>query len=212
MTVHVVTDVKLEIEATLDTPLVVSALTLASPGVATSTAHGLSNGDVVKFSVTDGTVELDQQVCRVANITVDTFELEGVDTSGMSAWVSGKATPVLTWSTLCQATNLSIGNAAPSELDGSNFCSKKSVTLYGLPGSTSGSIDIQHDAQLAAIQYLKAASTSDLIAFRYTRANGSIAIFGGITAFSGGFDAGLNAIETGSVPVTIPNEIAEYAS
>lgn len=212
MTVLVATEVRLEVEATLDTALTVTAVTTASPGVATATSHGLSNGDVVKFSVTAGMVELDEQVVRVANVDTNTFELEGLDTSAYSDWSAGTATPVLTWSTLCQATSLSIGNATPTEIDGSNFCSKKQVQLYGLPGATSGTIDVQHDAQLAALSYLKGKSVSDLVAFRVTWSNDYVTIFGARTAYSGGFDASLNSVVTGSIPVTIPNEIMEYAS
>ena len=211
MTIHVVTDVKLEVEATLDTPAtVITAVTNANPGVATATGHSFVDGDIIVLSVPNGMVELNAQVCRVANVVADEFELEGIDTTDMSAWVEGDATSVATWSTLCQATGLSLGNAAPTELDASNFCSKKTITLYGLAGAISGSIDVQHDAQLAAIQTLKAAKTDQLVAFRYTRQNGSTAVFGAVVSFSGGFDATLNSIETATVAMTVPNEIVEY--
>lgn len=208
----IATEVTLEVENALGSPLTVTALTLADPGVATSAGHGMSNGEVVKFAVTDGMVEIDEQAVRVANVATDTFELEGLDTSAYSAWSAGTATPVSSWYTLCQATTVNIGNAAPTELDGSDFCSKKQETLYGLPGSTSGTIDVQHDAQLSALQKLKAANTSDLLAFRVTWSNSYVTVFGALTAYSGGFNAALNQIVTGSIPVTIPNEIMEYAS
>jgi len=211
MTIHVVTDVKLEVEATLNTPATaITAVTNANPGVATAAGHSFVDGDIIILNVPNGMVELNAQVCRVANVAVDEFELEGIDTTDMSAWVEGDATAVATWSTLCQATGLSLGNAAPTELDASNFCSKKTITLYGLAGAISGSIDIQHDAQLAAVQTLKSAKTDQLVAFRYTRQNGSTAVFGAVVSFSGGFDATLNSIETATVAMTVPNEIVEY--
>lgn len=208
----IATEVTLEIEATVETAIAVTALTKADPGVATSASHGLANGDIVKFSVTDGMVELDEQVVRIANVATDTFELEDLDTTSYSTWSSGTAAEVSAWSTLCQATSLNIGNASPTELDGSDFCSKKTETLYGLPGATSGTIDLQHDAQLAALQYIKSKTTADLVAMRVTWSNGYVTIFGALTAYSGGFNAALNQIVTGSIPVTVPNEIMEYAS
>ena len=208
----IATEVTLEIEATLGSPLTVTALTKANPGVATSAGHGLSNGDVVKFSVTDGMVELNEQVVRIANITTDTFELEGLDTTNYSTWSAGTATEVATWSTLCQATSVNIGNAAPTELDGSDFCSKKQETLYGLPGSTSGTIDLLDDPHLAAVAYVKAKTTADLVAMRITWSNGYVTIWGAKTAFSGGFNAPLNQLRTSSIPITVPNEIMEYSS
>ncbi|MGH7785089.1 MAG: hypothetical protein ACREO5_14775, partial [Candidatus Binatia bacterium] len=85
-------NVKVEIQSgvTVDSPVItVTAITLANPGVASATAHGLSNGAVVKFSVSAGMVQLDGQAARVANVAADTFELEGLDTSSYDAWTSG---------------------------------------------------------------------------------------------------------------------------
>lgn len=208
----IATEITLEVENALGSALTVTALTKANPGVATSAAHGLSNGDVVKFSISDGMVELDEQVVRVANVATDTFELEGLDTTNYSTWSAGTATEVSSWYTICQATSLNLGNAAPTELEGSDFCSKKQETLYGLPGSTSGTIDVHHDAQLAALAKIKAATTSDLLAFRATWSNGYVTVFGAKTAYSGGFNASLNQLVSGSIPITVPNEIMEYAS
>lgn len=59
--------------------LTVSALTNANPGVATSTAHGLSNGDYVV--VTSGWSRLNNRLVRVAGVTANTFELEGINTT-----------------------------------------------------------------------------------------------------------------------------------
>lgn len=212
MTVLVATEVKVELQDTVGSATAITALTQANPGVATSAAHGLSNGDVLTFSVTNGMVELDEQAVRIANVTTDTFELEGLDTTSYSTWSAGTFQEVTGWHTLCQATSLNIGNATPTELSGSNFCSKKEVTLFGLPGATSGTIDIQHDAQLGALQELKAANVSDCLAFRVTWNNGYITVFCARTAYSGGFDATLNQVITGQIPITVPGELMEYAS
>ena len=60
--------------------LTVTAATNANPCVMTSTAHGLSNGDYV-IIYTSGWSRTTERVFRVANITANTFELEGHDTS-----------------------------------------------------------------------------------------------------------------------------------
>ena len=59
--------------------LTVSALTNANPAVATSTAHGLANGDFVE--VTSGWSRLTNKVARVSGVTANTFNLEGIDTT-----------------------------------------------------------------------------------------------------------------------------------
>lgn len=208
----VATEARLEVENALGTPIAITALTKASPGVATATSHGLSNGDVVKLAVSSGMIELDGQVCRVANVDTNTFELEGIDTTSYSTWESGTATEVTSWFTVSSATDVDLGNASATELDGSKLIHKKTVTLYGRPGSVSGTVAIHHEPANSAIAKIKAASVSDLLAFRLTWNDGSLCYFGGKTAYSGGFSANQNGIVTGSIPMTVPAEIAEYAS
>jgi len=67
--------------------LTVTTLTNANPGVATSTAHGLSNGDYVV--VTSGWSRLNNRLVRVAGVTTNTFELEGINTTDTDIYPSG---------------------------------------------------------------------------------------------------------------------------
>lgn len=59
--------------------LPVTVLTNANPAVATSTAHGYTNGDFVE--VTSGWSRLTNKVVRVSGVTANTFNLEGIDTT-----------------------------------------------------------------------------------------------------------------------------------
>lgn len=65
----------------------VSAITNASPAVASSVAHGLVDGDIVE--VTTGWSRLTDKVVKVDQLTVDTFSLMGIDTSLTSIYPSG---------------------------------------------------------------------------------------------------------------------------
>lgn len=67
--------------------LPVSVLTNASPAVATSTAHSLVNGDFIE--VTSGWGRLDQKVVRVSGVTVNTFNLENIDTTITTIYPAG---------------------------------------------------------------------------------------------------------------------------
>jgi len=68
----------------------ISAVTQANPGVVTTSAnHGLANGQYVYIDSVVGMTELNGHLFRVANQTATTFELEGVDTSGFTAYSSG---------------------------------------------------------------------------------------------------------------------------
>lgn len=64
----------------------VTAITNANPGVASSTAHGFTNGGIVLLSMPS---RLDQRVVRVANSAANAFDLEGVDTTSTTVYPSG---------------------------------------------------------------------------------------------------------------------------
>ena len=84
--------------------LTVTAATNAAPCVMTSTAHGLSNGDFVRVS--SGWSRISDKVYRVANVTANTFELEGTDTSSTTTYPAGSGTgsvyEVTGWTELSQ--------------------------------------------------------------------------------------------------------------
>jgi hypothetical protein len=78
----------------LEAAKVITGLTLASPAVVTSVAHGYANGDWVKIFDLVGTVALNQQTFIVAGVTANTFQLQdpfgaAYSTVGMPARVSG---------------------------------------------------------------------------------------------------------------------------
>lgn len=67
--------------------LTVSGITNANPAVATSTGHGLVDGDIIE--VTSGWSRLTEKVVKVDQLTADTFSLVGIDTSLTSIYPSG---------------------------------------------------------------------------------------------------------------------------
>lgn len=77
-----------------DSPVTVSGITQANPGVVTATGHGFSDGDRVKLFEVGGMTEVIGKTYVVANKTTNTFELTllngtNVDTSGFTAYTSG---------------------------------------------------------------------------------------------------------------------------
>lgn len=64
----------------------VTAITNANPGVATSTAHGYANGDILLLNMPS---KLDQRAVRVAATAANAFNLEGIDTTSTSQYPSG---------------------------------------------------------------------------------------------------------------------------
>lgn len=68
-----------DLASTYGSDITVSAITNANPAVATATAHGLSDGDLIEL--TSGWTGLNGRIFRVDNVTTNTFELEGISTT-----------------------------------------------------------------------------------------------------------------------------------
>jgi hypothetical protein len=84
----------------LETEKVITAITLASPGVVTSAVHGFDNGDWIKFNC-PLMPDLHNRTCVVTNKTANTFELYDVygtliDTSGYPVFSSGSVQRIYT--------------------------------------------------------------------------------------------------------------------
>lgn len=90
-------------------PVTLSAITNANPGVVTAAAHGFSDGDIIE--VTSGWARLTEKAVRVDNGTTNTFDLEGVDTTSTTIYPNGggagTAREVTGWTQLAQVLTTS---------------------------------------------------------------------------------------------------------
>ena len=67
----------------------ISGITQANPAVVTSTAHGFSNADRVWTDEILGMTELNNRFFEIANVTANTYELVGEDSTSHTAYISG---------------------------------------------------------------------------------------------------------------------------
>lgn len=124
----------------------ITGITAASPPVVTSTAHGYTNGQVVKISGVVGMVELNNRAFVVANVTANTFELKGVDGTGFTAYASGGSAFLATLSAVGEVRGIpSFGGTEPNDVDVSHLLSVSSETLAGLPRQANASFNILFD-------------------------------------------------------------------
>lgn len=79
---------KLAIATTLGTAKVVTAVTNANPAVASSTAHGLTDGAILLASA-PGWLLLDNSVRRVDDSDTGTFEYEGLNSTSTTRFPAG---------------------------------------------------------------------------------------------------------------------------
>ncbi|MBK7082288.1 MAG: phage tail protein [Betaproteobacteria bacterium] len=134
----------------------ITAVTIGYPAIVTSSAHGLSNGDVVTIASVAGTMATAINVAGwvVLYKTTNTFAI-GLDTTGLTYTSGGTATPV---------TYTAIGNiktigdfesGSASEIDVTNLASTAKEKRLGLVDNGGFSLGIHHsnaDAGQAAMQ------------------------------------------------------------
>lgn len=98
---------QLHVEASRGSALPVTVATNASPCVMTSTAHGLSNGDIVLVS--NSWSRTKNRIYRVAGVTANTFELEGSDTTDTDVYAAGSGVgnvyEIQSWTEVAQWLN-----------------------------------------------------------------------------------------------------------
>lgn len=177
-------DVAVDVQTALAAPKTITAITKASPAVASSTAHGYSNGDIILLKVA-GMLDLDYAVVRVSGVTTDAFSLEGIDSTEFGDFASGTAEEVTFGATAATFTEVSAtgGEAEPVLIQ--TIHRRRG---YNLPGNETplnfefGSLWVPSDPALIA---LKAASrTRSVRAVRFVFADGSLGLFAGVPSAS----------------------------
>lgn len=164
----------------------ITGVTLANPGVVTSTSHGLSNGAYVLYNITSGMQQLNQRYLRLNSVATNTWNIEGVDTSsGYDAFVAGYANEVTFGTTFTSLMDISPSGGEQQFItyrilhdDVENqIPSVKSATVY-----TFRSLWDPADAALVAAEV--AADQAAKRALKLTFSNGKIYVFGGYLGFN----------------------------
>lgn len=204
MTTAIGRGVKIEVGLTNGTAKTVTAVSLASPGVATSAAHALTNGTVGFWTVTGGMPQLDGQATRVYNQSTNSFDLQGLNTTGYSAFTAGTFTPVATWGTLSEAIEYQIGGGQADKLDDTKLMDVVKQELNGLLPSDSVTINLLSQTYNSAVmQAIEDASISQAyMVFRITLQDGSARVFRGIPSRPGESLA-RGALATGNFQIAV---------
>lgn len=172
---------------TYGSPLTVSAITNANPGVATSTAHGLSNGDFVEF--TSGWSNLNGKIVRVSGSATNSFNLEGIDTSSTTLFPAGSGTGTCRKITAFQQITQIMGfTTTGGDLQFVNFSFLEQNFETQLPtifSAQSLSMDIADDPSLAGYVAIKAAADARATrALRLILPDGSNINYNGIVSLN----------------------------
>lgn len=197
---------RVEIQKTLGSAKTLTAVTKANPGVATSNAHGLTNGAVGILSVT-GMIELDKRMVRIANQATNTFELEGIDTTSFGTFTAGTFTEITAFDTFAQLQSFNMPEPAPNRIDITTIHDTVKKEIFGLDDSVTATFNMLADPKHVAVVNLREASRAKATrGFRVTLQNGTILLMNAYVAGGRGLDGQVGAVATGQANLTLAAE------
>lgn len=177
--------VAVAIQSSLGSDKVVTAITKANPGVATSTAHSISTGEYIKLQA-QGMSQVDGRVFRVTTSTTNSFALEGEDTSSYDTFTTGTANVITFGTTLQIVTDLQVSGGDFEQIDVTTIHDNVRKQIPGAASPIVFSGSCIWDVADAGFAALKAASDNKAQrAIRLTFANGQKVVFLGYVGFTG---------------------------
>lgn len=185
-------NVAIAMQSALAAAKTITAITKASPGVVSSTAHGYSNGDYVYLTI-NGMWQLHGRVFRVASVATDTFQLEdvsggtGISTASFDTFTSGTAEKITFGNSITTATSMNVSGGDYDMIDVTTIHANQKSQIPGLPNAISFSFDNLWDPTDAGQSAMKAASDAQAVrAFKFTfGTGGKIMVFAGYVGFAG---------------------------
>lgn len=203
------------IAAGYGSPITVTGISNANPGVASSVGHGLADGDIIE--VTSGWSRLTDKIVRVDNAAADAFDLEGINTTSTSVYATGggggSVREVTSWTQLAQIlTSASQGGEQQFltyqflEAD----AEKRIPTFKSAAGIT---FSIAYDPDLPGYQLVQAANDDrQQRAVRITLADGSLLYYNAYISLGTIPSLDVNQLMAVEVTLSLLNEPVRYAS
>lgn len=197
------------------TAKVVSAITNANPGAATSTAHGYTAGTYVE--VKSGWSKLTDRVVRVSNATTNAFDLEGINTTSTSLFPTGggagTARDITAFTQLAQITN-STSEGGEQQFLTYQFLESDSEKRIPTTKSAAGiTFTVADDPTLPGYIIAKAANDDRLPrAILVTLSNGGKLLYNAYVSLSVIPSLTVNELMTVEVTLSLLGEPVRYAA
>lgn len=125
----------LKIETASAATKAITVVTNASPCVITAVGHGYATGDIVELAAIGGTIELNGRAYVITVASVDTFSLNGVDSTSYGVYTSGGTAAKKTMTTVGNIKDFDIQQDPATDIDVTNLASTRKEFRVGLAGS-----------------------------------------------------------------------------
>lgn len=193
----------------------ISAITNANPGVATSTAHGFTDGDYIE--VTSGWSKLTERVVRVDGSVTNSFDLEGIDTTSTSlfpaAGGAGTAREITSFTQLAQITNSTSEGGEQQFLTYQFLESDQEKRIPTTKSAAGITFTVADDPTLPGYIIAKAANDDRLPrAILVTLSNGAKLLYNAYVSLSVIPSLTVNELMTVEVTLSLLGEPVRYAS
>ncbi|MBP8788283.1 MAG: hypothetical protein KBH41_12605 [Azonexus sp.] len=152
-------NVAVSVQSALAATKTITAITKASTGVVSSTAHGYSDGDYVLI-LAQGMYQVNYRVFRVSAVATDSFSLEGEDTTNYGTFVSGTAQKITFGTSLATLTSINASGGDFDFIDTTTIHDNIKTQVPGLPNPSNYTFDSFWDPSDAGLVALKSASDS----------------------------------------------------
>lgn len=183
---------KVEVNTSTAGAKTLTAITQANPAVFTSTAHALTKGDVVTLASIAGMTQLNGVAGVVQYTTANSFVLQGIDSTAMTAYSSGGTATPVAWTQVANVKTFSGMDGAAADIEVSNLQSVAKEFLMGLQDEGQFSMELDLDSTDPGQNAMLAARTALAKKnFRLTLPNAATATFFGFckkVSASGGVD------------------------
>jgi hypothetical protein len=189
----------------------VSGITVGNPTIITSTAHGLSNGDVVTMSLFTGADagDINAESFVVLFTTTNTFAIK-LDTLGKTISdnsAAARATPV-EWTTVGEVVDGDRAAGERTEIDTTHLASDAKEYLLGLKDSGNYNFNMNWlFDDLGQDALLEAESSDDAYDFKVEYPSGNSMTFEGLVKGVTGPSLGVDDKMSGSVSIRITGEV-----
>lgn len=192
----------------------ISAITNADPAVATSTAHGYVDGD--EILLTSGWEDATDTVFRVNQLTADTFEIMGLNTTNLYFYPAGsgagEARKVSTWVEIPQVLNISTSGGDARFTTISPLAKRNDINVPTGFNAMSITVTLGHDPSNANYQQmLDISRTLERVAFKMVLSGGAVGYGYGYMSVSEAPQLNRNQANQVNAAITLLGRFMSYA-